>query len=79
MMQRHRLAATRNAGLFLAGAGSSCALLLWGVAAGEFMEPVALYEGLALGSAGVAGAGALAFGAALAAQHRADARAREGR
>ncbi|MEU8526464.1 hypothetical protein AB0C77_12830 [Streptomyces sp. NPDC048629] len=78
-MERHQLATARTAGFFATGAGLSCGLLLWGIAATEFMGPVALYEGLALGSIGVAAAGAVTLGSALTATHRADIQNREGR
>lgn len=78
-MKRHQIATARTAGLFATGAGASSALLLWGAAATEFMEPVALYESAALGFAALSAAGAVTLGAALTAQHRADGRARVGR
>ncbi|MFF3730861.1 hypothetical protein ACFYXM_11195 [Streptomyces sp. NPDC002476] len=77
-MKRHHIAAARTMGLFAAGAGTSSALLMWGVAATEFMEPTALYETAALGFAALSAAGAVTLGAALTAQHRADAHAGRG-
>lgn len=73
MTKRHRVATVRTVGLFAAGSGASCAVVLYGVAATGFLQPAALYHTTALGAAGLSLLGVLALCGALAVQRRADA------
>lgn len=78
-MTHHQVAVTRTIGLFVAGAGALCALLLWGVAATAFMEPVAFYVRAALICAALSAAGAGVLGSMLVVQYVAASRAWAGR